>query len=144
MDGFDESVAIMCQPTLNYYVDSCRDGVGGEAQICDYSDFAEGILHLYNNPAICQEMGQKCRSKLSQCDTYDWNHITDGLEKYLWTVCPPVPEVDAVNESSQSPQTDITPLDVNNIEIPLRDKKISEIRTQVNVLQKMLDQLDQN
>jgi glycosyltransferase involved in cell wall biosynthesis len=76
-DFFDETNAIVVKPKLSYYVDASRDGIGGEAEMCDYRDFADGIIRYYDDPSLCAAHGKAARKKITE--EYGWDSIGDHL-----------------------------------------------------------------
>lgn len=76
-DFFDDDRAVLCDPVLNYYVDASRDGVGGEAQLIDYSDLTEGMELYYANPEMREKHGQRARRYI--LDNYSWADIASTL-----------------------------------------------------------------
>lgn len=81
LDFFDDTCAMMIQPRLTYYVDNSRDNVGGEAQLCDYRDFADAILRYYNDPKLREAHGKLCRERIVK--DYSWDDIVQGLHEYI-------------------------------------------------------------
>jgi len=47
LEFFDDDNATLVQPVMSLYIDSSRDAVGGEAQLCNYVDFTEAIETQY-------------------------------------------------------------------------------------------------
>ena len=83
MDFFDDESAYMCSPILNYYVDAGRDGVGGEAQICDYTDFTSGILAFYTSPQTVADFGERARKRITGSGDYCWDGLATKLHEFL-------------------------------------------------------------
>ena len=77
LDFFDESTAIVVKPKLTYYVDASRDGIGGEAELCDFRDFAEGIIRYFEEPELRKQHGEAARKKITE--EYGWKQIGDDL-----------------------------------------------------------------
>lgn len=162
-DFFDDESAYFCNPVLNYYVDSGRDGVGGEAQVCDYSDFTSGILSFYTSPASIASFGARARERIAGSGDYSWDALAAKLHAFLKGVVepdpPPVaapvaaPEPVPVPEpvpgpapgpdagSNAAPRPD-EPLDVNAVQLPREPKpELEAIRQQIAALQKMVESL---
>ena len=148
-DFFDDKSAYMCDPVLNYYVDSCRDGVGGEAQVCDYSDFTSGILAFYQSPETLGAFGARARARITESGDYCWDNLASKLHAFLAEVTgaganSPDPEV---VETSADPVTDPViekpePLDVNLVQLPEGDKSgLAEVKKQLEDLQKLVAKL---
>lgn len=77
LEFFDETNAAVIKPKLTYYVDASRDAVGGEAELCDYKDFAEAILRYYRNPELMKQHGEAARKRIIR--DYGWKEIGDKL-----------------------------------------------------------------
>jgi glycosyltransferase involved in cell wall biosynthesis len=77
LEFFDESCAAVIKPKLTYYVDASRDAVGGEAEMCDFKDFAEAILRYYRNPELMKQHGEAARKRI--ITQYGWKEIGDKL-----------------------------------------------------------------
>jgi glycosyltransferase involved in cell wall biosynthesis len=84
LDFFDDDRAVLVKPKMTYYVDNSRDSVGGEAELCDYHDFAAGILKYYNNRDLMKSHGEKCRKFI--IDNYGWDEIVADLRRIVYTV----------------------------------------------------------
>ncbi|AUF82333.1 glycosyltransferase [Tetraselmis virus 1] len=81
IDFFDDNSVYFCDPVLHYYVDTSRDGVGGEAQLIDYSDLTKGIEFYYNSSSKRKEHGRAIRNRLLK--DYKW----DDIEQSLYETC---------------------------------------------------------
>lgn len=79
LDFFDDTCAMMVQPRTSFYVESARDAVGGEAQLCDQEDFALGILTYFKDPGLIRRHGEECRRRITCGDTYRWPSISTKL-----------------------------------------------------------------
>jgi glycosyltransferase involved in cell wall biosynthesis len=77
LDFFDESNAMVIKPKVTYYVDASRDAVGGEAEMCDFKDFAHAILEYYQNPDLLKKHGAAARKKITE--EYGWHDICEHL-----------------------------------------------------------------
>lgn len=86
IDFFNEDNAIVVEPILAYYVDSTRDAVCGEAMMCDYNDFADGIVEYYNDAEKRQKHGQAAREKILK--DYKWSDIAEKLRGIIYRVTP--------------------------------------------------------
>lgn len=76
-DFFDESNAAIVKPKCSYYIDMSRDAVGGEAEMCDYRDFADAILTYYADRELMKTHGARAREKITK--EYDWKDIAGHL-----------------------------------------------------------------
>ena len=57
MDFFDNTNSILIEPQQSYYVDVSRDQIGGEARMCSYMDFADGLDTYYQNRNLIEKHG---------------------------------------------------------------------------------------
>lgn len=73
LDFFDETRAAVIAPKFNLYIDSGRDGVGGESQLCDWRDFADSIDRLYGNSEEAKGMSESSRKFILK--NYAWEDI---------------------------------------------------------------------
>jgi glycosyltransferase involved in cell wall biosynthesis len=78
-DIFDDDCAQFVTPRINYYLDSKRDGVGGEAAISFYCDFADAIQRYFDDPELRNAHGLRCMSTLPK--KYDWDTIASSMFK---------------------------------------------------------------
>lgn len=79
LDFFDGSCSIMVEPRTTYYIDCARDSVGGEAQMCDQTDFAQGVLAYYKDPGLVRRHGALARSRIAGSSTYAWPSIAVSM-----------------------------------------------------------------
>lgn len=75
IDYFEDDNSMLVDPKIAYYVDNTRDMVCGEALLCDYMDFVEGIETYYLNKDLRAKHGKNARSKI--LDQYGWEKIAD-------------------------------------------------------------------
>lgn len=119
-DFFDDECAYLCDPTIAYYVDNSRDAVCGEALMCDYMDFVDGILAYYENPTLRETHGKRCREKILK--EYKWSDIVKKLHSIVRELIPaPLSEakgseIDKLKEEIE--KIDITSLKVLSQETP--------------------------
>jgi glycosyltransferase involved in cell wall biosynthesis len=76
-DFFDETNALLVEPTMTYYVDNSRDMVCGEAELCNFNDFAEAIIKYYKNRDLMKQHGEACRKHITS--EYPWEKFGDKL-----------------------------------------------------------------
>ena len=163
-DFFDDESAILCDPVLNYYIDTCRDGVGGEAQICEYSDFSEGIMKFYKDPAIISKYGTCARNRITQSDCYNWEFLASKLYSFMKETCKPKNDNVSISDNRDSDDTiqnigvrhsDSNDKIESNIESNIVSKEnddmksgdvtkidIQEIKKQLEMLTKMINQFE--
>lgn len=118
---FDESNAIMIKPKLSIYVDSMRDGVGGEAEISAASDFADAIMKYYETPELMKSHGQAARQKILK--EFQWKDIASAM-------------MDIVNKTigQQSPVNSIAPVtpEVVDVNIDKDDSQLAKLESIMN------------
>lgn len=81
LDFFGGGRACCIEPKFTLYIDTGRDGVGGESQLCEWIDFANAIDQLYSNPEDAERMGQEARRFI--CKNYSWESIGDKFYNIL-------------------------------------------------------------
>ncbi len=90
LDFFAVDRAKMIQPLVSYHVDASRDGVGGEAFMCDPMDFANALDEYYIDPELRKEHGRRCKAFIPQ--NYKADEIGDRFLELLDGMFPvPVP-----------------------------------------------------
>lgn len=116
-DFFDDTSAIFCDPVLNYYIDTCRDGVGGEAQICEYSDFSEAMLQFYNNPEMISRYGASARNRITKSGYYNWGSISLKLHGFMIDTCYPKHMQAEAATSNDDSENVVQKIDVNQVQM---------------------------
>jgi len=81
---FTKDNALLVEPKFSFYVDASRDGVGGEALLCDWRDFADAVDIYYSDVDIRKKHGEVCRKTLP--DDYSWSKIEERYYKILKTL----------------------------------------------------------
>lgn len=81
LDFFEKDNAMMVEPVLNLYIESSRDGVGGESQLCSYKDFVDAIDAYITNPTLMTEHGHQSRKKI--LEEYKWTDLGDKLHNII-------------------------------------------------------------
>lgn len=81
-DFFDDLCSITVKPILTYYVDNSRDNVGGEAELCDFRHFADGVIKYFEDAELVKEHGKRCRDKIVKA--YGWDGIAQDLHTYIY------------------------------------------------------------
>lgn len=76
-DFFDENTALLVEPTMTYYVDNSRDMVCGEAELCDYREFAKAIIKYYKDRDLMKTHGENSRKKI--VEEYPWERFGEEL-----------------------------------------------------------------
>ena len=108
-DFFDKDRAMLIEPKYTLYVESSRDGVGGESELCDWRDFADALENAYSDPDERRAMGQRARSYI--LENYKWNEIADHMYDILYEV---------TNKPRPAPKTSapVTPSKQQTIIVP--------------------------
>jgi glycosyltransferase involved in cell wall biosynthesis len=86
---FDDDCAILVDPVTSIYVDSTRDGVGGEAQLTRSDDYADAILRYYDDAGLRAKHGSAAREKIAT--QYPWSSIADRFKTILDETAPAPP-----------------------------------------------------
>lgn len=73
LDFFDGTCAFLVKPRTTFYIDCTHDSIGGEAHMCDKSDFADGILQYYKDPELRTRHGNAARKRI--VSGYRWPEI---------------------------------------------------------------------
>lgn len=85
LDFFNKERAAVIEPKFSLYIDSGRDGVGGESQLCHWEDFANALDNIYSNYDDALQMAQRARKYI--IENYRWKDIGDKFHKQLLDVC---------------------------------------------------------
>lgn len=85
LDFFNENRAIMVDPKITIYIDGSRDGVGGEAQLCDWKDFSDALEMYYSDSDLRKTHGNNSRQFI--LDNYKWNDLASKFRNILYEVC---------------------------------------------------------
>lgn len=96
LDFFNKDNSIMIDPKLTFYIDGSRDGVGGEAQLCDWRDFAAALETYYANPELRKKHGEAARKKI--LTEYRWEDLANKFANIVHEVAGKVP-TDATRSS---------------------------------------------
>ena len=109
LDFFNEERASCIEPKYSLYIDSGRDGVGGESQICDFMDFANAIDWVYNNQEEADRRVANARKYI--CENYKWSDIAEKFRKIIKEVHNvPAPIITAPTTASTTASTTTVPL----------------------------------
>ena len=84
---FDDTCAALVDPKVAVYVDSTRDGVGGEALISDYADFAEAIVAYYRDAELRKAHAAAGRRRV--LERFRWPDIADRFVDIVRRAAPP-------------------------------------------------------
>lgn len=80
---FSKESALLVEPKFSFYVDASRDGVGGEALLCDWRDFADCVDQYYGEDDLRKQHGEYCRKNFPV--DYAWEKIADRYYNILKT-----------------------------------------------------------
>lgn len=103
MDYLKDGFSLMVNPTMSYYVDSSRDGVGGEGHLCLPEHFADSIVFYYNSPNVAAEHGLRAREAIASNPEYRWDKAAERLAVFLKTV---------MNAKEVEPEVDEPPKEI--------------------------------
>ncbi len=78
---FTKDNSLLVEPKFSFYVDASRDGVGGEALLCDWQDFADAIDLYYSDDDLRKSHGEICRRTFPE--EYSWDKIEDRYYRIL-------------------------------------------------------------
>ncbi len=121
---FTKDNALLVEPKFTFYVDAARDGVGGEAQICDPADYVDAIEAYINDKSLVKLHGKRCREEIPV--KYSWDKIADRFANILKRVVGDVKK----NEPSKISLKDLENLE-DNLNINDLKKKVDEIQKTV-------------
>lgn len=82
----DDTTSIMVQPRLNIYVDSTRDGVGGEAQLSLPDDYADAIVRYWRSEQLRRRHGAAARKLI--VSRFEWDKIATMFRDILVATVP--------------------------------------------------------
>jgi glycosyltransferase involved in cell wall biosynthesis len=124
---FNKTNALLIQPKMTFYVDSSRDGVGGEAELCDFADFADAIDLYYTDDNLRKAHGKKCREELPE--QYSWEKIgkkyVDILKTFAKEEKPIVKEPSVVKLSDLEKLEEPQAVDINELKDPVTPKPVA-------------------
>jgi len=135
-DFFTKEKAVLVDPKYTLYIESTRDGVGGEAELCDWRDFADAIDNLYCNPEERESIGKNARKHI--IDNYKWSVITDKfydiLQEVHGVVKPVVSEIPSEPFDIRSLEDEFkVMMDTKDYVDPSIDLTPKKIETETNV-----------
>ena len=87
---FRNSMSILVNPKVSVYVDKAHGSMGGEAELCDATDFADAISMYYNDPDLVKKHGISGRKHI--LTEFGWENIEqvfyDILKEIAITLIP--------------------------------------------------------
>jgi glycosyltransferase involved in cell wall biosynthesis len=114
-ESFDDTCSWIVEPTMAYYIDSSRDGVGGEAMLCDYVDYVDGIIYYYENRETMKKHGAMCRERFLR--KYRWKEIGEKFYNQIFSVVPNFKNIVEIKSLTQ----EIEQLDLQSIQQVIDD-----------------------
>lgn len=81
LDFFDKEDAILIQPKIKLYTDMTIDGCPGCAEICDASDFADGIDMYYADEELRTKHSVNARARILK--NYKWSELGEKLYRHI-------------------------------------------------------------
>lgn len=130
LDFFNKDNAITIEPKYSLYIDTSRDGVGGECQLCDWRDFVDAFELYYGDRDLITKHGNNARKLILQ--DYKWVDIGDKLYGLCKKVCGhEIVEKKKVKEDDDISLEDIARL-IGDAETPKPDVPATPINTEPN------------
>jgi glycosyltransferase involved in cell wall biosynthesis len=128
-DFFNEDTALLIEPVMTYYVDNSRDMVCGEAELCDYKDFAIAIEKYYNDRELLKKHGINSRKKISS--EYKWEELGNQLYNYIKDVAKDLATITEEDEEEEEDNVEDEEININNLTqmIDQVDKKDTPVVT---------------
>lgn len=122
LDFFNGERSIVVEPKLSLYIDNSRDGVGGECQICDWRDIADGIEAYYSDRELIKKHGENARKYI--VGNYGWKGIGEKLYKICKNVCGHEVGVNSGNDKGSIDSEDLVleDLEVESSRVPVVEK----------------------
>jgi len=80
-DFLNENNSIVIEPTVRYFIDKQRDGIGGVAEIAGSQHFATAIWKYYENPDLVKKHSKEGRKEILQ--HYKWNVLVEHFHNVL-------------------------------------------------------------
>ncbi len=73
----NNNISTIIKPSLNIYLDNKSNGIGGVAELCNPTDFAEAFWKYLSNPELAEKQGYKARQHI--LTNYKWENLVDYL-----------------------------------------------------------------
>jgi glycosyltransferase involved in cell wall biosynthesis len=132
-DYLTPDTSILIEPAITMYQSNTVDGVGGEAEICDWKDFAEAIERYYADEELRKNHGEAGRKLVLK--KYPWEVIGEHFHKIIRKIHPL-----AVEEVQTPNHGDIA---FNSAEkISLKDLEKLEDNVNINDLKKAVEAIE--
>lgn len=115
LDFFNDQNSQMIEPAVHLYIESSRDGVGGESQVCDYKHFVEALNKYITDPELLKHHGTNARASINK--NYKWEDLGDKLHNIIRTVCAVDDNKQHETQDEISPQLTLQPVrDVRDVQ----------------------------
>ena len=131
---FSRESALLVEPKFSFYVDASRDGVGGEALLCDWRDFADAVDQYYSDDDLRKSHGEYCRKHFHV--DYAWEKIAERYYDILKRFMTPTEEQSSdgkINLQSVLGKIEEEDDDVDIVRMKKRIDKIEETPATVAV-----------
>lgn len=125
LDFFNETNAAVIEPKFSLYIDSGRDGVGGESQLCDWQDFANAIDGIWTDRDNAKMMASSSRQSI--LSKYGWDKIGDKLHDII---------VEVVGKTESAPKVSLKLLDDLQKELDQPEQKKGNVENLENLTKK--------
>ena len=73
----NENISTIIKPSVNIYLDNKSNGIGGVAELCNPTEFAEAFWKYLSNPELAEKQGYKARQHI--LTNYKWENLVDYL-----------------------------------------------------------------
>lgn len=131
LDFFTSERALMIEPKITFYIDSSRDGVGGEAQMCHWQDIADAIELYYADPDMRKKHGDLCREYILK--NYRWEDLGRKFKDILL-------EVHGEKDKKKASMTNLMNISLDNI----RNLNIKEIQAEKKLIPIVIEDEHEN
>lgn len=137
VDFFDEDSSVLCEPKMAYYVDHSRDMVAGEALLCNYVDFVEGVEKYYFDKDLLSLHGAAARKNILK--NYKWEDISEKLYGIIYRVVQK-----ELPSHSQRLIDEVEKIDLVSTQVPTKKLKNKKRNKEILKLKAKLDKLMNN
>lgn len=142
LDFFDKDTASMVQPVLNLYIESSRDGVGGESQLCSYKGFVDAIDAYLNNPKLMEEHGKNARDKILK--NYKWCDLGDKLHRIINDVVHPEMFSNVIDISQDTEEIELNDPSMTTVDLADIGRVLEEVTQSQSQSQNLKEQISQD
>jgi glycosyltransferase involved in cell wall biosynthesis len=117
LDFFDDTNALMIPAKHHYYVDSSRDGVGGEAEVMEVDMIVEAIERYYADDDLVARHGKAARERILR--DYKWKDIGDRLYDILKRAAPVIEDAPEAIAPTPAPTPSTPVLTTGKLTLPV-------------------------